>query len=52
MKCPLNEKKSILFFCSGPSGESERVEFEHEQADGPGHEDHPSHQQGGDGEQS
>jgi hypothetical protein len=34
----------------GSFGEPERVEPEHEQADGPRHEDHSPHQQGGDGQ--
>jgi hypothetical protein len=34
----------------GSVGEPERVEPEHEQADGPRHEDHSPHQQGGDGQ--
>ncbi len=34
----------------GSVGEPERVEPEHKQADGPRHEDHSPHQQGGDGQ--
>ena len=34
---------------SGPPGEPEPVELQHQQADGARHEDHPPHQQGGDG---
>ncbi len=33
----------------GSSGEPEWVEPEYQQTDGPGHEDYPPHQQGGDG---
>ena len=33
----------------GSAGEPERVELQHQQADGPRHEDDPSHQQGGNG---
>ena len=36
--------------CAGSPGKSEHLELQHKQADGLGDEDHPPHQQGGDGE--
>jgi hypothetical protein len=42
--------KTCLNHILGSVGEPERVEPEHEQADGPRHEDHSPHQQGGDGQ--
>ena len=35
---------------TGPLGKPQHLELQHKQADGLGHEDHPPHQQGGDGE--
>ena len=35
---------------TGPLGKPEHLELQHKQADGLGNEDHPPHQQGGNGE--
>ena len=43
-------KSEMRHAMTGPLGKPEHLELQHKQADGLGHEDHPPHQQGGDGE--
>ena len=42
--------RNLTYILTGPLGKPEHLELQHKQADGLGDEDHPPHQQGGDGE--